>query len=236
MEAMQHMEMSDKVDAISAALVEAQAVIRGAARDSQNPHLKNRYADLTSVMEACKPALNAQGIAIVQAPVPCDGNKVAVETMLLHKSGQWLRGRAEVPMGKVDPQGYGSAMTYARRYSLAAMAGVCPDDDDGNAASNGRQDQRQQQPTRPQARPAAQQAKPAQQQAKPADQADPGEAATEVQIAFIRDVIDNASDPHKWEAAILKAYRVPSIDFLTSKQADDVLTKANANVPAAAGK
>jgi len=132
-------------------MVKAQGEIEGAAKDKVNPHFKSRYADLSSIWEACKPALNGNGIAVLQSLAPSDGGTLALETVLLHSSGEWLRGKAVVPLGKNDPQGFGSALTYARRYSLASMVGVCPEDDDGEGAQ-GRGPQRrqpqQQQPSR----------------------------------------------------------------------------------------
>ena len=144
------MEQSESIKQLAAAMVKAQGEIEGAAKDKVNPHFKSRYADLSSIWEACKPALNGNGIAVLQSLAPSDGGTLALETVLLHSSGEWLRGKAVVPLGKNDPQGFGSALTYARRYSLAAMVGVCPEDDDGEGAQ-GRGPQRrqpQQQPSR----------------------------------------------------------------------------------------
>jgi hypothetical protein len=116
-------------------LVKAQANIHGAIKDSTNPHFKSKYADLSSVMEAVKAPLLAQGIAIVQATEPSEANEVRLSTMLLHASGEYIADTITVPVNKQDAQGYGSAMTYARRYGLQAMTGCCPEDDDGNAAA-----------------------------------------------------------------------------------------------------
>lgn len=132
------------------AFIAAQSEIEGAAKDKLNPHFKNAYADLKSIWDACKPALAKNGIGVVQSPCKCDvAGAMALETTLLHKSGEWMRSLAVVPLQKADPQGYGSALTYARRYSLAAMVGVCPEDDDGEGAVG-----RGKQAARPQQRPA----------------------------------------------------------------------------------
>lgn len=129
------MDHSEKIDKFAAAFVAAQKQIKGAAKSAVNPHFRTSYADLASVMEACKEALNANGISVIQTPVPTENtNTLALDTVLMHQSGEWVSGRTVIPLGKVDPQGYGSAMTYARRYSLAAMVGVCPEDDDGEGA------------------------------------------------------------------------------------------------------
>jgi hypothetical protein len=135
------MEKSESISALAASLVTAQTNIKGALKDKTNPYFDSVYADLSSVMTACKDALNAEGIAIVQTPLPGDNGKLVLQTVLVHKSGEWIGGTISMPLSKQDPQGYGSAMTYARRYGLSAMVGVCPEDDDGNAATgqNGKQ-------------------------------------------------------------------------------------------------
>ena len=135
------MEHSESVATFAAAFVAAQAKIEDAVKAKENPHFRRRYADLGAVMDACKTALGEHGIAILQAPAPSDTGTLAIDTVLLHKSGEWVSGRTVIPLSKNDPQGFGSAMTYARRYSLAAMVGVCPEDDDAEAAmgrGNGR--------------------------------------------------------------------------------------------------
>lgn len=120
---------------ISAALVRAQKNFGPALRNAANPHFRSRYADLAACLDAVQPALNESGIAILQKAVPCDTG-VAVETVLVHESGETIScGTLHVPASKNDPQGYGSALTYARRYSLMAACGIAPEDDDGNAAS-----------------------------------------------------------------------------------------------------
>lgn len=130
------METSQSIAAIAAALAKAQGEIKGAAKDSTNPHFKSQYADLASVWEACRAALSKNGLSVIQTPdVTADG--VFLYTTLAHSSGEWIRGVMPVRPVQDTPQGLGSALTYARRYSLAAMVGVAPEDDDGNAASEG---------------------------------------------------------------------------------------------------
>lgn len=120
---------------VAAALVKAQRQFGSALKTSNNPHFKSRYADLATCVDAVLDALNSAGIALVQQTHECaDG--VIVETVFIHESGETLSaGKLHVPAGKHDPQGYGSALTYARRYSLMAACGIAPEDDDGNAAS-----------------------------------------------------------------------------------------------------
>ena len=120
---------------LATALVKAQKAFGPALKSSTNPHFKSRYADLSACVEAVLDALNNNGIALVQKSYDCE-NGVMVETMFVHESGEMMEcGKLHVPASKQDPQGYGSALTYARRYSLMAAAGIAPEDDDGNAAS-----------------------------------------------------------------------------------------------------
>lgn len=125
---------SEQLDALGAALAKAQASVKGAKRDAANPFFKSSYADLASVWEACREALTSNGLSVVQFPGYADGH-ATLDTMLLHSSGQWISGTAGAPLGKNDAQGVGSALTYLRRYALAAVASVSPEDDDGNGAS-----------------------------------------------------------------------------------------------------
>ena len=120
---------------IHAAFVAAQTGFAPALKQSNNPHFKSRYADLATCVEAVLDALNENGIGLMQVTHPND-HGVVVETLLIHESGTTLSGgHMYVPAAKNDPQGYGSALTYARRYSLMATCGHAPEDDDGNAAS-----------------------------------------------------------------------------------------------------
>lgn len=123
---------------IATALVKAQKAFAPALKDSNNPFFKTKYADLSTCVKAVIDALNDNGIALVQNCHPCDDG-VSVETIFYHESGELINcGILHVPAAKNDPQGYGSALTYARRYSLMAACGIAPEDDDGNAASRGR--------------------------------------------------------------------------------------------------
>jgi len=120
---------------IATALVKAQKQFQPALKTSTNPHFRSRYADLSACVEAVIDALNANGIYLLQKNYDCaDG--VMVETVFVHESGEMLEcGIVHFPAVKKDPQGYASALTYARRYSLMASCGIAPEDDDGNAAS-----------------------------------------------------------------------------------------------------
>ena len=120
---------------IATALVKAQKAFGPALKTATNPHFRSRYADLAACVEAVMDGLNNNGIALVQQLTESDTG-VIVETVFIHESGEMLNcGKLHVPAVKHDPQGYGSALTYARRYSLMAACGIAPEDDDGNAAS-----------------------------------------------------------------------------------------------------
>ena len=120
---------------IAKAFVAAQRAFGPALKSSTNPHFRSRYADLAACVEAVIDALNENGIALIQNCYECQDG-VIVETSFLHESGQMMNcGKLHVPATKHDAQGYGSALTYARRYSLMAACGIAPEDDDGNAAT-----------------------------------------------------------------------------------------------------
>lgn len=154
------MMTSHEIDKLGEALAAAQGEIDSAKKSAANPYFKSKYADLAEVWYAIREALSKNGLAVAQTPFAEYGNfvtrKVKVEkkdgsydireitereafvtvkTRLIHASGQWIEDELEILPAKSDPQGIGSAITYARRYALAAIVGVAQDDDDGNAAS-----------------------------------------------------------------------------------------------------
>lgn len=120
---------------IAAAFIKAKREFAPALKDKTNPAFRSKYADLGACLEAVDDALLNNGIAVYQETFE-DSTGVTVETVFMHESGETIRcGKLHVPASKQDPQGYGSALTYARRYSLMAACGIAPEDDDGNAAS-----------------------------------------------------------------------------------------------------
>ena len=125
---------SASIAALAGALAKAQGAMEGASKGNVNPHFKSRYADLASVWDACRDPLSKNGLAILQ-PVKADGAKVTVTTLLVHSSGEWVEESLTMTAAQNTPQGVGSAITYGRRYGLASMVGIAPEDDDGNAAS-----------------------------------------------------------------------------------------------------
>lgn len=117
------------------AFVKAQQQFGPALKTKQNPHLRSAYADLGAVIEAVLDALNDNGLAVMQKSVRCEDGAI-VETVFLHTSGESISaGELHVPAPKRDPQGFGSALTYCRRYALMAACGIAPEDDDGEAAA-----------------------------------------------------------------------------------------------------
>lgn len=130
------MNKSESIAELTKALVKVQASIKPAIKDANNPFFKSSYADLNSVWDSCRELLTANGLAVIQTTAPVE-NAVVVETILAHESGEWISGELFLPLTKQDAQGVGSAMTYGRRYGLAAIVGIVADvDDDGNAASS----------------------------------------------------------------------------------------------------
>jgi hypothetical protein len=128
------MRSSDTLTKISPALVNAINAIEGVKKGADNPFFKSKYANLESVIEAAHEALAANGLAVMQGPGPMDGNCITLTTRLIHESGEWIETDFSLPAGKMDPQAAGSAITYARRYSLMAMLNMPAVDDDGEAS------------------------------------------------------------------------------------------------------
>lgn len=128
---------SPETEKLDAALAKVQGEVDAAAKDSTNPHFRSKYADLSSVWAACRAALTKHGVSVTQWPVASEDGCLHLITRVACE-GQWMCSELSLPVTKADPQGFGSAITYARRYGLAAAIGVvADDDDDGNAASTG---------------------------------------------------------------------------------------------------
>ncbi len=129
------MPQSEQLNELGTALAKAQGELSGAIKDAQNPFFKSHYADLESVWSAIRQPLSKHGLSVIQTTECINGNAV-LSTLLLHSSGQWISGLYPIQPVKTDPQGLGSAITYARRYALAAIVGVYQTDDDAEAAMN----------------------------------------------------------------------------------------------------
>jgi len=139
------MERSENINEFATAFAQAQGAMTVAAKDSTNPHFKSKYADLASVVDAVRPHLSSNGLSFTQS-VSTEPGIVTVETTIFHKSGQWISNRLSVACRDLTPQPVGSAITYARRYTLMAICGIAPAEDDDGEAAQGRG---QAQPHRP---------------------------------------------------------------------------------------
>ena len=131
------MNKSEQINELASALCKAQGLIKGAVEDSTNPHFKSKYASLQSYIDSAKEPLAKNGLSVTQLLTDnvCEShNMLTIETVLMHSSGQWISSIFSVPVSKNDAQGFGSACTYARRYSYAAIVGIAPMDDDGQEA------------------------------------------------------------------------------------------------------
>ena len=127
------MKMSETISALATALCKAQSQIDDATKTGLNPAFRSKYADLASVRAAIREPLAVNDLSVVQGPRKAEGG-VEVETMILHKSGEWISESVFIPVTKNDAHGMGSGITYARRYGLMALLCIATDDDDGNAA------------------------------------------------------------------------------------------------------
>lgn len=128
------MQKSEQINELATALAKVQGKLEGAKMDAENPFFKSKYATLFSVWYACRQILTENGLSVVQTCSIGENEGLVVDTTLLHTSGQWISGELAIKPAKNDPQGVGSAITYARRYGLAAIVGICPEDDDAESA------------------------------------------------------------------------------------------------------
>ena len=128
------MEKSETIGELAKALAMVQGKIGGAKKDATNPFFKMSYATLASVWDACRELLSSNGLSVVQTFTP-DNGEIVIDTTLLHSSGEWITGSLSITPTRNDPQGAGSAITYGRRYALAAIVGISPEDDDAEGAT-----------------------------------------------------------------------------------------------------
>lgn len=127
-------DMSPEIGKLIEALSAAQGEMKPASKDAANPYFKSKYADLASVWEVIRGPLSKNKLAVIQTTSNV-GVDITIITLLAHQSGQWVKGTLTLRPAKADAQGIGSVITYGRRYALASICGVAPEDDDGNAAS-----------------------------------------------------------------------------------------------------
>jgi len=135
------MNKSDQINELATALSKAQGAMGMAKKDKSNPFFHSTYADLAGAIDAAKVHLSANGLSVVQLPgATREDGTINLETMLIHASGQYVSEVFQIRPVKNDPQGLGSAITYARRYAYMAIVGLAPEDDDGNSASQPKQE------------------------------------------------------------------------------------------------
>lgn len=127
---------SETVKELYTALSKAQSVMASAKRTADNPFFKSKYADLDEIWAVAKKPLTDNGLSVMQFPTDGENDKITIICRLCHSSGEWAESSLSLKPTKQDPQAIGSAITYGRRYLLAAIVGVVTDDDDGNAASD----------------------------------------------------------------------------------------------------
>jgi hypothetical protein len=127
------MKMSESITAIAPALVKAQVLIEDAVKDSSNPAFRSKYADLSAVLAVIREPMALNDLCVLQSPARADGG-VEVETLILHKSGEWISQNCFIPINKWDAHGTGSGITYGRRYGLMSIFCIGTEDDDGNTA------------------------------------------------------------------------------------------------------
>lgn len=172
-------EMSAQIDKLVSALALAKQGMDPVRKEKMNPAFKSKYADLATCLEATEPPLLDNGIVLMQPLSTGEDGSAVVTTILMHTSGQYIRSTCSIKPLKTDPQGFGSACSYARRYSLLAILGIAPEDDDGNAAS-GRYE-----PAKP-----AQQAAPWQEEMPPAQTTTAARADVEASADRLIDEVD----------------------------------------------
>lgn len=127
------MNKSEQINELATALSKAQGELENASKSSSNQHFRSKYADLAEILNTIRPVFSLHGLAVTQCP-SFEHGVASVETVLMHSSGQWISSIISAPCSKQDAQGVGSAITYCRRYALAAVAGIAQEDDDANSA------------------------------------------------------------------------------------------------------
>ena len=208
--------------AISSALVKAQKEFGPALKSSSNPHFRSKYADLSACVEAVIDGLNNNGVFLMQSSHLCEDG-VTVETVFIHESGEQISaGKLHVPASKQDAQGYGSALTYARRYALMAACGIAPEDDDGNAATRPKQAEK---PVEKPAAPPPPPKVPAKVEGKPGRwqitiQTDPGAEPTDYINAVAKAVVVCLEQATS-QAEVMDIYKVNRSLFDKVKELDE---------------
>ena len=214
------MRSSDTIGALAEALAAAQGEFEAVPKTAENPFFKSKYADLPDVVLAASPILSKHGLSVTQLP-DYDGEHDLLTTRLMHKSGEWLESSMRLYLPKEDPQGQGSALTYARRYSYSGAVGVVTDvDDDGNAAAKTRGSAPEPQRGQP--------SQPSQSSRRPAPNTNNGELASQKQLGMIaslfadKDFPDDRSVRHEYVSHVV-GREFESTKELTKREASKVI-------------
>ncbi|HUV46311.1 MAG TPA: ERF family protein [Dehalococcoidia bacterium] len=219
------MDKSDSIKELATALNKVQANLQAAKKGNENPYFHSKYADLLSIWEACREVLTTNGLSVVQVGALDEQGNAYLETMLLHSSGEWIMGKLPLRTTKADPQSQGSAITYARRYSLSSIIGLCTEEDDDAEAAMERKKPAPKAQTKPQPNP----------------QQGERESITEPQAKAINTLLSKAGvvgdfERHKKVAEILNLETIPSsIGNLNKSQASTVIEALNMFRTAAGG-
>jgi len=209
---------SETISKLAVALVKAQGEITAISKDGANPHFKSKYATLDNIIDETRPILARHGLAILQMPGG-DGENVIMRTMLMHESGEWLETEPLVMRpAKNDPQGMGSCITYARRYSYSALLSISTDeDDDGNGASHAPQSQQGRSNYQP-----SQQSR--QQSAPPSNAPAASDKVSEAQLKLIGKLKrDKAISDDDYRELLEAQFRINSSKDLSKKQATEFI-------------
>jgi len=186
------------------AIAAAQGEFSTVEKNAKNPHFNSKFAPLDSIIEMIRPILPKHGLSVIQfTDIPESGNGVIIETVIVHESGQYISGRLQMPTVKQDPQGYGSSITYGRRYALGAALGIVSDEDvDGNQTDS------------PEKKP-----RPAQPPSKPAPPADPALISDAQRKMIFAKMKAAGLEPETLKAA----FKVESSSQIKKAQVEDVL-------------
>lgn len=218
-------DQSPTIGGLAAALAKAQLQMETAKKDAQNPHLHNRYADLSSCWAACRKPLGDNGLAVAQLTESVSPGAIKIKTILLHESGEWIRSELTVPCaaskGINQAQAMGSAISYGRRYALSALVGISADDDDGSAAGSPQASQYQQPSRQAPQGPAPRQQTPGQRQTG-------SNEATQAQIKAIHTLCGKrkVDDVHDYASRVLKKF-VGSLKEITKAEAGQIIDALN---------
>jgi hypothetical protein len=219
------LDQSPTIGKLAAALAKAQLSMETARKDAKNPHLGNRYADLTSCWAACRKPLGENGLSVAQLTKSVSPDLVKIVSVLLHESGEWIRSELTVPAGGNKgvnaAQAMGSAISYGRRYGLSALVGISTDDDDGTASGmpQGQQQARQQTTQAPRQQQPPRQA--------PQGQPQGNDTATEKQVKAIHAITKGKGlDPHAFASQTL-GREVGSLKEISKREAGQIIDALN---------